>query len=170
MTTETSEQLTFRYSIITRLFSAIFNVLAFLTPIFLVGNFAIRYYAKHASLSFSALLPTLLNSLFYGVVLVITANFYSEIIADKNGLQVQFLWFRLPLLWQDIVEIKPSFFNLSSRTTTWVVQTRKLSHFHRLYGLLYSFSFLPSFIVCNEIENREVIIEMINRRRFLKPK
>ena len=170
MTTETSEKMTFRYSIITRLFSIIFNAAAFLAPIYLVGNFAIRYYAKYTSLSLSALLPTLLYSLFFGVVLVITANFYSEIIADKDGLQVQFLWFRLPVLWQDIVEIKPSIFNLPNHTTTWVVQTQKLSHFHRLYGLFYSFSFLPSFIIRYEIENREAIIEMVNKRRFVKPK
>jgi hypothetical protein len=170
MTTEASEGIAFRYSIVTRLFNIIFNISAFLAPVYLVGKFAFQFYDKYQSLSFSALLPVLLYSLFLGIVLVITANFYSEIIADGNSLHVQFLWFRLPVFWQDIVEIKPSFFNFPNHPTTWVVQTRKLSQFHRLYGLLYSFSFLPSFIIRYEIENREAIIEMINKRRFVKPK
>ena len=164
MTTANSTQMIFRYSIITRLFTIIFNIAAFATPMYLIGNVVLQQTTENMSV-----LPTVLYSIFLGVVLVITANFYPEIIADQKGLQVQFLWYRLPVLWQDIVEVKPSWFNLPNRPTTWVVQTRKLSQFHRLYGLLYSSASLPSFIVRYEIENREAILEMIKRRRFVQP-
>jgi len=170
MSSKSLDQIIFRYSSTLRWFTITTNIAAFLIPVYLVGNFIIRYYAKYNTLSLTVSFPILIYSVFLGLALVITANFYPEIIADKNGLHVQFLWYRLPLSWQDILVIKPSLFNLNKHTTTWVVQTRKLSHFHRLYGLLYSFSLLPSFIIRYEIENREAIVEMIKKRRFVQPK
>jgi hypothetical protein len=168
MIPNSSEQTTFRYPFFLRWFTFVFNLLAFAMPVYLVSRLLFKTSNQNTPLLPAVLLAIFFNAVFLGVVLILTANFFPEITANKNGLQVQFLWLRLPLLWQDIIEIKPSFFNLPSRPTSWVVRTQKLTAFHRLYGLLYSFTFLPCFIIRYEIENREALIEMINKRRFEK--
>jgi hypothetical protein len=163
---ENTGQTTYRYPWYIRWFFTIpLNISAFVIPIYFVGKFIFRVITKK-SLSPEVLLAILFNVVFICVVLILTANFFPEVKADNLGLYVSFLWYRLPVTWQDIIEIKPSFFNLPNRPTTWVVLTRTLTPFHRLYGLLYAFTFHPSFILRYEIENRGDLIEKIAQRRY----
>lgn len=45
-----------------------------------------------------------------------------------------------------------------------VIQARRITFFHRLYGWLYSWSCAPSFIIRPEIENYAELISEIRRR------
>jgi hypothetical protein len=165
MSVKNSEKIKFRYPFLIRLFTIAATISAFLTPIYIIGNFVLQYSAKNVLVEQTILLATLYKALAYCVALVFFANAYPEITVDKNGLYVHFLWYRLPLTWQDIIEVKPYFFSLPNRPS-WVVRTRKLTPFHRLYGLLYSFTFLPSFFIFSTIENYEELTKIINKRRI----
>jgi len=165
-TAEGTTQIVYRYPWYTRWHTILFNILAFVMPVYLVGRVLLRAVTENIAPSPVVLLAILFSAVFLSAVLVLTANFYPEISADKNGLCVSFLWYRLPVTWQDIIGIRPSFFNLPNRPTMWVVGTRALTPFHRLYGLLYAFIFHSSFIISIGIENHEDLIQKIEHRRF----
>jgi hypothetical protein len=173
---ENTPQVIYRYSWYWRWFTGLFNVsalLALLLPVFFMGalifgamNGELPVWAE-GSLSRS-LLYLLLIAICGSVTMALTGNFLPEIRADQNGLQVSFLWYRLPVPWQDIVGIKP-FFGVKFQKRPvymWVVRTRALTPLHRLYGLIYGFTFSPSFIVISTIENYVDLIRKINQRRF----
>ena len=165
---ENKAQVIYSYHWLVRWSNILFNILAFVMPIYYAGKFTYR------AIAFNVLSPFVLIVIFLAAViicmgLVITANFFSDVNADQFGLYVSFLWYRLPVAWQDIIEIKeikPFLFNLSKRPTMWVVSTRALTPFHRLYGLLYAFNFYPSFTFHFAIENCEDLINKIKQRRF----
>ena len=98
---------------------------------------------------------------FFSISILIAAHFHSDVISDQAGLHVRFLWFRLLVRWTDIVDVKPMFrlpFDRNHR----VVQTRSLTPFHRLYGIIYSFSFAPSLIISRDMTHGQELIHRIN--------
>jgi hypothetical protein len=90
-------------------------------------------------------------------------GWWADIEVDEDGLLVHFLWMKLRVLWGDIVDVKPfgpKFFHL------WVVITKnkKLTFFHRLYGLYSLKSLKPSFFVCNMRKSHQFLISQILKR------
>jgi hypothetical protein len=144
------------------LFAPFFNILAFLGPVFFFGRFAIRVSQTANDVSASVWLTAFLYALFLGIVLLITANYFCELSLDESGVNVTFLWYILHVDWQDIVDIKPKRF--LGRSHSWVVLTNKLSPFHRLYGAIYGFSWLPSFMISPSLHDGEKLAKIIEER------
>ena len=112
------------------------------------------------------LLSMLFLSAFISIVLLVTANFFPDIDIDEYNLNIRFLWMRLSTSFSDLVAIKPSLSLLSrifrpSSPAVWVVATKRLSLFHRLYGLIYGFWRHPSFTISNSIENYDNLISLL---------
>jgi len=104
------------------------------------------------------LLPTLLFVLAYAYF----ANFWPAIEICEQGLRVEFFWFRLFVGWEQVVSIKRS--PSQWRLKTWVVKTRALTPFHRLYGLLNGLAIAPCFLIHSNLENCHEIVEQIKER------
>jgi hypothetical protein len=166
MLTNDLNQTIFRYPGYRRWSTILYNISAFVIPVYIASLAIFRAVTAKLHFTSAGLLSLVFEAIFISTVLVLTANFYPEVRVDRNGLYVSFLWYRLPVTWQDIIEIKPSIFNLPKHPTTWVVRTQALTPFHRLYGLLYGFTAHPSFIITHGIANCDKLIQMINQHSF----
>jgi len=144
------------------LFAPFFNILAFLAPLYFLIRFAIRIGQTATSVSASAWLISFSYGILLAIVLLITANYFCEVTVDEAGISVTFLWRNLHINWRDIVEIKAKGFLGHSRS--WVVLTKKLTPFHRLYGIVYGFSWLPGFIISPSLHDGEKLAGMIEER------
>ena len=138
-----------------------FNVLGILTPLYFLGNSFIIAFQTGNLVSTPIWLIIILRAVFIGIFLILTANYFCEITADKNGLWVAFMWKKIHIRWQNIVEIKPTIFNIGSRTQSWIVLTNGLTPFHRLYGLMYGLSPLPGFVFGLPIDNSDELLKLI---------
>lgn len=152
----------------------ILNFLGILFPLFIFFYPLIHAIANHIPITFGAISWQLFFAVFSSGIFLLRSGFYAEIESDKDGLQIVFLWRRLFVPWDDIIEIKP-LFNINFLKNVWVIRTRSLPIFHRLYGLLYSFSLHPSVVVSKGISNYEELLHRIqvnvkkNRRNNSKP-
>lgn len=155
----------FRQHFIMRWFAHTFNILGFVMPLYLIAGFI--YKAAQTTL-ISA--PTIWASLFIqafflsaciSTSLILTANFFCEIATDDTGLYVSFLWRKLFIRWQDVIEIKPMAFGFWGFSRILVVTTNALTPFHRLYGLIYGFSPRPSFIITPITDSQGDLIKLI---------
>lgn len=144
------------------LFAPFFNFLAFLGPLFFFVRFAIRASQTAQQVSAFVWLAALLYALVLGIVLLVTANYFCEISLDEAGVNVTFLWYILHVDWHDIVDIKSKRF--FGRSHSWVVLTNMLTPFHRLYGVIYGFSRLPSFIISPSLRDGEKLASIIEER------
>jgi hypothetical protein len=96
------------------------------------------------------------------------ANVCPDVKVSRHGLQVSFLWLWLPVGWRDIIDIKTRHVGVARRRKEWIVHPRALTVFHRLYGLAFSFTWQPSFVVGPQMDRHEELIKVI-RRRGLPP-
>ncbi len=150
-----------RYPWFVRLSTYIFNYLGFAAPILILLIPFISPLFADKPLNFYEIIDFLLLAIFSWVFPVLRANFHPEITSDLEGLHIKFLWSDLNVLWEDVIDIKP-LFNLRFIKTEWVIRTRSLTPFHRLYGLLYSFSFHPCLIVSKGISNFDELERRVN--------
>jgi len=91
---------------------------------------------------------------------LIAAYYFPDIDLDEEGLLVEFLWKRIRVSWDDVIELKPVFmYGIPSfgRPVPVVVLTKKLTLFHRVYGLLYGFSTKPAFVIQPAISEFELL-------------
>jgi hypothetical protein len=157
-------QVTYRYAWYHRWFSPTFNFAALVWPVFLWASLAT---AKNPIVLSGNQLDSVVSATIFGfVVLVLTANFFPEIGASTDGLAVSFIFFHLTVRWEDIIDVRPSIFGWPGRPSVWVVRTRALTPFHRLYGLLYALKPEPSFIVSHHLAQHKDLLNRIYRRRF----
>ena len=114
----------------------------------------------------------ILKLVFAAVVLYIAAWFWNlqpEIIANKDGLSVHFLWWWLPVKWNDIVDVREhvlvKFFRKPfgfQRKGAFIVRAKSLTFFHRLY-FFQTFTFMPSLIIYSYISGFDELISFIKK-------
>ncbi|MCC7359852.1 MAG: hypothetical protein IT317_10265 [Anaerolineales bacterium] len=80
------------------------------------------------------------------VCFALAAHFFTELTSDQAGLHVRFLWRRLVVPWDQIVDVRPVF-KLPFARGLQVIRTRALTPFHRVYGLMYGFTTAPSLLI-----------------------
>ena len=87
-------------------------------------------------------------------------NLYPNVTETEEGLLIQFFWSHLLLRWEDILQV-----NEAGKVgfKTWVVEARKLSPLHRLYGLLYLRRLRPAFVIFSNLEDHMTLIHEIER-------
>ncbi len=88
-------------------------------------------------------------------------NAFPTVWLDENGLMISaFIVRRIQIPWHDVVAIVPSLTPFGDV----VVQTRRITPFHRLIGLIYARKALPSFMIRANIENHDELLWEIGRR------
>ena len=88
-------------------------------------------------------------------------NAFPTIWLDEDGLMITaFIVRRIRIPWRDIVAVVPSLTPFGYV----VVQTRRITPFHILIGLIYSRKALPSFMIRSNIENHNELVREIRQR------
>lgn len=152
-----------------RLFSILFNIFAVGMPLFTFGSFIYSIVrGKETNLILEIVVITLFSFVFEPIIFFITANYLPDIWAYEEGLYISFIWKRLLVRWEDIIDFKPTYYNLPSNKVHWVVITHSLTPFHRLYGFFYALSPYPCFIIHTSIKGRRELFTMIYKRKFLE--
>lgn len=149
-----------KYSWFVELNTIVYNFLGILFPLFIFFFPFIKAIADHTPITFETVAVFFIIAITSGIFSILTGNFYAEIESDKDGLQIVFLWRRYFVPWEDIIDIKP-LFNISLLKNVWIIRTRSLPLFHRLYGLLYGFSPHPSVVVSKGISNYDELLHRI---------
>ncbi len=150
----TMEPLVHRYSPIWfyRTSAYLFTILGLLSVSLTFALFIIVDINSQTPISFGDIINQVLISGCAGVGLLLMGNFFPELVSDGSGLHLSFLWKRLSIDWDDILEAKP-LFQIPNMKGIIVLRTRSLTPFHRLYGLIYSFSLHPSIIIFGNISH-----------------
>ncbi len=118
--------------------------------------------ARHP-VTISGVLSFLLLSLLFVMTSSVGDNFYPTITSDDGGLHLTFYGKQLNIPWEDVMEERP-LFNLGLFSKVRVIRARSITPFHRLYGLIYSFTFYPCIIYSIHISNSRELAERIQAR------
>lgn len=133
----------------TQYFRNLCIVLAFLYPV----CFVVVLVPNHA-LPFTT---TAFHALFVMVCTLVSAYFFQDVQVDKEGLIIDFLWKKLHVPWDKVIQIKPLLGIRGGKQTINVVIVDGLTLFHRLYGFLYGFSLKPAFILWPTVSDYQVL-------------
>lgn len=88
-------------------------------------------------------------------------NFLPTVWMDDDGLLIStFMFFRIKIPWNKIIDIGKA--NAPKGYT--LIRTRNISAFHYLYGWFYSHSFYPSFLIQEDIDKYEYLVEKIRQK------
>ena len=90
------------------------------------------------------------------------ANAYPKVKIDENGLLIEFFWGWYPIDWCDVggVQVVKSYFGTFK---IWIVKSKDLTEFHRLYGLLNIGKFEPCFVIHPLMKNHLELIQKIKQ-------
>ncbi|HZM22680.1 MAG TPA: hypothetical protein VFC02_13110 [Anaerolineales bacterium] len=133
--------------------------LAFLSPVWfllpLFPNFDITWSVLEGSYL----------TIFHFIVLLVAAYFHQDVYVDDQGLFVEFLWNKIKVPWQDIIEVKyiwgVGFLREEKRPL--VVVVKSLTSFHRVFGVLYAKSIRPAFIIDVTIDDFQTLKKTIQK-------
>jgi hypothetical protein len=91
-------------------------------------------------------------------------NLYPDVSTDLEGVSISHIFGRRKIPWDDIlnIETRGAFYR---RT---VVTARRITFFHRLYGGLYGRWFQPAFLIADWLEDRDELVEEIERNIRLR--
>lgn len=151
-----------QYSFLVRIFSLVTRITAFVFP----AGFLI-FVLMTLEIPFSLVaVPDILYLVFVVVLawafFLFSAYFYTGITSDQEGLHTTFLWMRLTVPWEDVIDQMP-LYRLPFPKKVWVIRTRSLTPFHRLYGLFYTFSFHPGLVYSAGIAHFEELHQRVDQ-------
>ncbi len=111
---------------------------------------------------FSAGICLAIWAIIFGWTLSLTMfNAYPTVWVGDQGLAIRFLFRRILIPWDEIVDIRKV---TSPPFGSHIVRARRITMFHRVYGLIYAKSLLPAFLVGRGIGNRDELLDEIRRR------
>ncbi len=92
-------------------------------------------------------------------------NYYPTVWVGEQGVSISFFVFwRVMIPWSEIIAVRPSLMPFGKV----LVQARRITPFHRLYGWLHSLTFRPSFIIGPGIQDRDELLREISKRMHVK--
>jgi hypothetical protein len=139
-----------------RFFKNAFAIFGFVLPIFMVSVFLPRFIID-PDFPIDGFLALIRILIFSPICSLIAAYFFTDLDVDENGLLIEFLWKKLRVPWNKVLQIKPLFGIQNKKHGLYVVIVEGLTPFHRLYGLIYGFSLKPAFILWPTINDFEVL-------------
>lgn len=99
---------------------------------------------------------------FLMIALLVTAYFFQDIWLDEEGLLVEFLWKKVRVKWEEIIDVKPAWGFLGQKNKRpMIVMVNGLTPFHRAYGVVYGLSIKPGFVIFSSISDFQVLKETI---------
>lgn len=88
-------------------------------------------------------------------------NAYPNIDVRRDGLMVEYFWKSLFITWENIVQVKEGG---RAGSKTWAVQAAKgLTSLHRLYGLFYTRSLVPTFVIYSYLPDHKKLVDEIQK-------
>ena len=91
---------------------------------------------------------------------LIAGNFFTEIMSDAEGLHIIFFWRYVTVRWEDIVDLRSIALTLDKHST-FAIRASSITPFHRIYGMIYSFTLLPTLIFHKNISERHELEQRI---------
>jgi hypothetical protein len=144
----------------TKIFLAI---AAFVFPLELIWNSFTSVKPIHG---LTEIVITITLSLFMMVPILVGAYFYQDIWVDEDGILVEFLWKKVRVKWEDIIEIKLAwgFWLAPKESRPVIVLVNRLTPFHCVFGVLYGWSIRPGFIIFPTISDFQSLKKTIESR------
>lgn len=99
--------------------------------------------------------------MFGGVLGLLLINMFPEIQADLEGMTIRFLGRPIRILWGDVIDVRQLWIPFGH---VYVIRVRKVTFFHRLYGLAYTRSLLPAILVRDSIGGGAELFEALRGR------
>ncbi len=93
-----------------------------------------------------------------------TTNAYPNIEETDQGLRVEFFWTSLFIPWENIVQVKAN----GRAGTNWSVQAKGLSPLHYLYGLFFTWRFVPVFVIFTYLSDYQKLLKSIEQKARLQ--
>ena len=101
-------------------------------------------------------------AIFIMIIMLVTAYFFQDIWVDEEGLQIEFLWKKIRVKWEEIIEVKPAWgFLGSKKNRPLIVLVNGLTPFHRAFGVIYGLSTKPGFVIFSSINDFQILKENI---------
>ena len=140
-------------------------VFAFFSPMWLVLSLFPNVISKGNLSALGGLGFTLLHL----TVFLLAAYYYQDIYVDDHGLMIEFLWTKIRVHWEDIIEVKYvwGLRFLREEKRPLVVVVKSLTPFHRVFGVLYALSLKPAFIIDVTIDDFQSLKKNIQKRIIL---
>src|SRR5687768_13906076 len=140
------------------IFTAILPVI--LIPLLLISN-DFKSVSEFTAAIVSPLFMTLSSVLYQGA--------WADLETDDEGIYIQFLWKKLYVPWDNLVDVKDFGVSLA-RTTIVLVNKNRLTWFHRIYSVFTVGSFLPGFHIYPQLTHSKELLHIINRHIANKSK
>jgi hypothetical protein len=147
------------FSRLTEFHRIFFDILGLLSAFFFFFYPIIDSIVNHIPMTVGDIFQNFLHTTYICLCCLIVGNFCVNIMSDEMGLHINFLWKHLVVSWEEIIDTRP-IFNIPFLRNISVIRTSSLTPFHRLLGLLYSFSIAPSIIYIKGMSN----YDELNRR------
>lgn len=109
-----------KYSWFIAIAMSLYNILGLLSPFFVIFLLLINAITDYLPITIGDMIGLILYGVFLGLVLILTGNFYPDIISDKDGLHIKFLRKNIVIPWEDIIDLRPMF-NISFLKRGWVI-------------------------------------------------
>lgn len=123
----------------------ILAVLAFAFPPYMILN---TFTSVIPINSLTEIVVTINLSFFMTIPLLVSAYFWQDIWIDEEGLLVEFLWRKIRVQYVDVLEAKPAWgFLGQANKRPLIVLVNGLTSFHRAFGIIYTFSTKPGFVI-----------------------
>ncbi len=102
------------------------------------------------------------SALLVGITLVyfVVRDSRTEVVSDNEGLHITFFWQQIDIRWKDIQAIKPRF-RLGTTRNNAIVLSNSLTVFHRVIGLLFTFSLTPGIHIDSWLKDYEALVNRI---------
>jgi len=147
------------HPILLQLSKNILAVLAFVVPPYMIW---ISFAGVTPIHSLAEIVVTIFLSLFMMIPILGSAYFWQDIWVDEEGLLIEFLWKKIRVKWDEIIEVKLAwgFLGQESKRPV-IVLVHGLTPFHRTFGIIYAFSTKPGFVIHPSISDFQTLTENI---------
>ena len=137
----------------------ILNATSFVYPVL----FLLSLFSPSENYSFFEFFQSLFFVFLYWSIFFIAGNFFLPIDSEQDGLVIKYLWIKIPLPWESIIDMRP-LLNISVIKSLHVIRTKRFTPAHRLLGLLYSFTLSPCICVHSSISNHAELAKRVKSR------
>ncbi|MBU0492464.1 MAG: PH domain-containing protein [Chloroflexi bacterium] len=107
-----------------------------------------------------ALICMLPMILFVLPICLFNAYMYPRVGVCDAGVSITFLLREILIPWEDIVDVRKTWF----LPRAIIVRARRITPFHIVYGMVYSSSLFPSFLISSSIDNYRELAAEIQKR------
>jgi hypothetical protein len=138
------------------------NILAILAFIFPPCMIWISFTSVTPIHTLTEIVVTIIMSLFMMIPLLGSAYFWQDIWVDEEGLLIEFLWKKIRVKWEEIIEVKPAWGFLGpEKNRPLIVLVNGLTPFHRSFGVIYGLSTKSGFVIFSSISDFQMLKETI---------